>query len=188
MQSLAFAWICQREQRLLHEPALPWRSVRHLDPNDPLRAQTAELMNLHMTEPPTSQRPHTRVFATLPPPPPPDDDARPMRPWHAQGPSDGSAGIAWRPRAWVDAEAVLPAAPPGKVFEYECSGTDAKKKKYRAYDDAQQRVLWQAYQNGEDDVSLTVGGEYEYTVFLDPKWVQRSHATGYERLVRLRDW
>jgi len=60
---------------------------------------------------------------------------------------------------------VLPPPPPGKEFAYECSGAEAKKKKYRAYDDDQQRVLWQAYTREEDDVSFTIDGEHTYSVF-----------------------
>ncbi len=59
-----------------------------------------------------------------------------------------------------------PAATPDKVFEYECTGGESKKKKYRAYDDAQQRVLWEAYMRDDDDVEITIDSKYTYSIFL----------------------
>ena len=185
IRSLAYAWICNREDGLLHEPGLPWLNVHYVCPNEPLHHQTAVLMNQHLEGSNKTRRTDTPFARTLPPPPPPPGG--PTAPWHAQGPSDSSSGTAWRPRDGAAPVPVLPPPPPGKEFAYECSGAEAKKKKYRAYDDDQQRVLWQAYTREEDDVSFTIEGEHIYSVFFHPKWIQKSHATGYERAVRLRE-
>jgi hypothetical protein len=186
IQSLAFSWICQRVELLLQEPEIPWRSVRHVNPNDPLHDQTTILMNQHVEAPPGLETTDERYPLTLPPPPPPQPPSR-MAPWHAVGASDSSAGTGWRPRTLVEPVPAALAALPDKVFEYECSGGESKKKKYRAYEDEHQQVLWEAYRRNAEGVSITVDGEFTYSVFFAPRWVQRSHDTGYERAVRLKD-
>jgi hypothetical protein len=186
MQSVAFTWICHREAGLQQDPDLLWHSLRFVSPSDAMHAQTSFLMNEHQEAPRTSLTTDMPFSATLPPPPPPPGNCR-MAPWHAQGGSDSSAGTSWQPREFVQPALASTAALPGKEFAYEYSGGEAKKKKYRPYDDDQQRVLWEAYLKNEDRVSFMIDKEYTYTVFFSPTWVQKSHATGYERAVRLRD-
>jgi hypothetical protein len=185
IQSVAFSWICQRVDLLLQEPDIPWGNVAYLQPNTATHDQTISLVNEHRETPPKSRTSDLHPTLTMPPPPPPPDNLQTAR-WLAVG-SDSSTGSGWRPRTFAEPVWAPPAATPDKVFEYECTGGESKKKKYRAYDDAQQRVLWEAYMRDDDDVEITVDSKYTYSIFFAPRWLQRSHSTGYERAVRLMD-